>query len=85
MAAGIVWGKINTLDVESDFSPFWDERMLSIPCQEGTEPCLTEQCQMTASWKVKWVNIRQLIIETCTLHSQSRMTEQVMVDKSHGC
>lgn len=25
------------LDVKSDFSPFWDERMLSIPCQEGTE------------------------------------------------
>ncbi|XP_077030843.1 uncharacterized protein LOC143693500 isoform X3 [Agelaius phoeniceus] len=71
MAAGIVWGKINMLDVESDFSPFWDERMLSIPCQEGTE--------------VKWVNIRQLIIETCMLHSQSRMTEQVMVDRSHGC
>ncbi|XP_027752056.1 uncharacterized protein LOC114063754 isoform X2 [Empidonax traillii] len=28
--------------------------------------------------RVKWVNIRQLIIETSMLHSQSRMTEQVM-------
>ncbi|XP_072782807.1 uncharacterized protein [Taeniopygia guttata] len=32
------------------------------------------------SAEVKWVNIRQLIIETCMLHSQSRMTEQVMDD-----
>ncbi|XP_072782805.1 uncharacterized protein [Taeniopygia guttata] len=182
MAAGIVWGKTNTLDVESDFSPFWDERMLSIPCQEGTEPvrlvhdvyasnfqqsealsqihlkalnektgseilvletakklssslislvttsllilkcilyghhsarilktclclCGEEFIQpQKAQWvysvryrkmsslqtpvflevdfsaEVKWVNIRQLIIETCMLHSQSRMTEQVMDD-----
>ncbi|XP_062464428.1 uncharacterized protein LOC134158478 isoform X2 [Pezoporus occidentalis] len=139
MATGAVWGKNNALDVELDFSPFWDERMLPIPCQEAAEvqgegkevfktspPCamniwlllsalvylqrclststreqgsskthifytveidgysntasfLAKQHGMQFISKVKWVNIRQLIIETSTLHSQSRLTEQVMI------
>ncbi|XP_057266814.1 uncharacterized protein LOC130599963 isoform X4 [Pezoporus wallicus] len=37
MATGAVWGKNNALDVELDFPPFWDERMLPIPCQEAAE------------------------------------------------
>ncbi|XP_065538675.1 WAS/WASL-interacting protein family member 1-like [Lathamus discolor] len=42
--ARAVWGKNNALAVELDFSPFWDKRMLSIPCQEGTEHRSDECC-----------------------------------------
>ncbi|XP_074394641.1 uncharacterized protein LOC113458862 isoform X2 [Zonotrichia albicollis] len=58
---------------------------VEIDGDSNTASFLAKQHGMQFISKVKWVNIRQLIIETCMLHSQSRMTEQVMVDRNHGC
>ncbi|XP_053830645.1 uncharacterized protein LOC128805774 isoform X1 [Vidua macroura] len=53
---------------------------VEIDGDSNTASFLAKQHGMQFISKVKWVNIRQLIIETCMLHSQSRMTEQVMDD-----
>ncbi|KAM9018927.1 uncharacterized protein PRD47_006529 [Ara ararauna] len=45
----------------------------------NTASFLAKQHGMQFISKVKWVNVRQLIIETSMLHSQSRMIEQVMI------
>ncbi|XP_064268832.1 uncharacterized protein LOC135296419 isoform X3 [Passer domesticus] len=52
---------------------------VEIDGDSNTASFLAKQHGMQFISKVKWVNIRQLIIETCMLLSQSRMTEQVMV------
>ncbi|XP_064268833.1 uncharacterized protein LOC135296419 isoform X4 [Passer domesticus] len=51
---------------------------VEIDGDSNTASFLAKQHGMQFISKVKWVNIRQLIIETCMLLSQSRMTEQVM-------
>ncbi|XP_054675340.1 uncharacterized protein LOC129204078 [Grus americana] len=52
---------------------------VEIDGDSNTASFLAKQHGMQFISKVKWVNIRQLIIETSMLHSQSRMTEQVMI------
>ncbi|KAM6085241.1 uncharacterized protein LJ206_006986 [Theristicus caerulescens] len=52
---------------------------VEIDGDSNTASFLAKQHGMQFISKVKWMNIRQLIIETSMLHSQSRMTEQVMI------